>query len=87
MTINLILSIGLFFWRRDRLPTQVFYVFPGGSDNRESTCNVGDLGSVPGLGRYLYMGVATHTSILPMKKGVWQATVLGVIKSQTRLRV
>ena len=26
-------------------------VFPGGSDNEESTCNVGDLGSIPGLGR------------------------------------
>ena len=25
--------------------------FPGGSDSKESTCNVGDLGSVPGLGR------------------------------------
>ena len=27
--------------------------FPGGSDGRESTCNAGDLGSIPGLGRYL----------------------------------
>ena len=25
--------------------------FPGGLDGRESTCNVGDLGSIPGLGR------------------------------------
>ena len=25
--------------------------FPGGSDAKESTCNVGDLGSIPGLGR------------------------------------
>jgi len=25
--------------------------FTGGSDSKESTCNVGDLGSVPGLGR------------------------------------
>ena len=24
--------------------------FPGGSDGKESTCNVGDLGSIPGLG-------------------------------------
>ena len=24
---------------------------PGGSDGKESSCNVGDLGSVPGLGR------------------------------------
>ena len=25
---------------------------PGGSDSKESTCNVGDLGSIPGLGRF-----------------------------------
>ena len=24
--------------------------FPGGSDGKESTCNVGELGSIPGLG-------------------------------------
>ena len=24
--------------------------FPGGSDSRESACNAGDLGSIPGLG-------------------------------------
>ena len=26
--------------------------FPGGSDGKESTCNAGDLGSIPGLGRF-----------------------------------
>ena len=31
-------------WRRDRLPTAVFLGFLGGSDAKESTCNVGDLG-------------------------------------------
>ena len=25
---------------------------PGGSDSRESACNVGDMGSIPDLGRY-----------------------------------
>ena len=25
--------------------------FPGGSPGKESTCNTGDLGSIPGLGR------------------------------------
>ena len=25
--------------------------FPGGSDSKESSCNAGDLGSLPGLGR------------------------------------
>ena len=26
-------------------------IFPGGSESRESACNVGDPGSIPGLGR------------------------------------
>ena len=25
--------------------------FPGGSDDKESTCNAGDLGSIPGSGK------------------------------------
>ena len=33
------------------LPTQVFLGFPCGSASKESACNVGDLGSIPGLGR------------------------------------
>ena len=33
-------------------------------DSKESTCNAGDLGSVPGLGRSLEMVIATHSSIL-----------------------
>ena len=38
-------------WRRDRLPTLVFLGFPFGSTGKESTCNAGDLGSIPGLER------------------------------------
>ena len=37
-------------WRRDRLPTPVFFGFPCGSAGKESACNVGDLGLIPGLG-------------------------------------
>ena len=39
-------------WRRARLPTPVFLDFPCGSAGKESTCNVGDLGSITGLGRF-----------------------------------
>ena len=38
-------------WRRDRLPPPVFLGFLGGSDSKESTCNVGDLGLNPGSER------------------------------------
>ena len=40
-----------FPWRRIQLPTSVLLGFPGGSDGKESTCNVRDLGLIPGLGR------------------------------------
>ena len=43
--------VGKILWRRDRLPTPVFLGFPGGLAGKESACNVGDLDSVPGLGR------------------------------------
>ena len=41
----------MILWRRDRLPTAVFSGFPCGSAGKESAYNVGDLGSIPGLGR------------------------------------
>ena len=38
--------------------------FPGGSDGEESTCNSGDLGSIPGLGRSPGGENGNHSSIL-----------------------
>ena len=35
---------------------QIQFGFPGGSDGKESACNVGDLDSIPGLGRSLEEG-------------------------------
>ena len=61
--------------------------FPGGSTSKKSTCNVGDLGSISGLGRspgegngypLQYSGLENS-----MDRGTWQATVHGVAKSQT----
>ena len=43
--------VGKIHWRNDRLPTPVFLGFPGGSAGKESSCNMGDLGSIPRLGR------------------------------------
>ena len=39
------------FLSQSRLPTPVVLNFLGGSAGKESACNVGDLGSIPGLGR------------------------------------
>ena len=63
--------------------------FPGGSEVKVSACNVGDLGSIPGSGRFPGEGNVTplQYSCLenPMDGGAWWATVHGVAKSQTRL--
>ena len=61
---------------------------PGGSEGKEFTCSVGDLGSVPRLGRSLGEGngYPLQYSCLgkSMDRGAWQATVHGVAKSQTQ---
>ena len=60
-----------------------------GSDSKESVCNAGDLGSIPGLGRSPdeENGYLLQYSCLenPMDRGAWWATVHGVTKSQTQL--
>ena len=71
--------------------TQQKYIFswgfPDGLESKESACNAGDLGSIPGLGKspgerngnplqYACLGN-------PMDRGAWQATVHRVINSQT----
>ena len=64
--------------------------FPGGSDGKESTCNAGDLGLIPGLGRSPGGGHGNplQCSCLenPMDRGAWQAVVRGVAKSWMRLK-
>ena len=72
-------------WRRDRLPTPVFSGFPGGSAGKESTCNVGDLGSIPGLGRSHGEG-----NSYPLQYSAWRipwTTVHGVTESDTTERL
>ena len=38
--------------------------FPGGSVSKESTRNAGDMGSIPGLGKFSGEGKGNHASIL-----------------------
>ena len=63
--------------------------FPGGSDGKESACNAGDLGSIPGSGRSPGEGHGNppQYSCLenPMDRGAWWATVRRVAKSWTQL--
>ena len=61
--------------------------FPGDSDGKGSTCNVGDLDLISGLGRCPGEGndYPFQYSYLenPMDRGSWQAIVHGIPKSQT----
>ena len=63
--------------------------FPGGSDSKESACNAGDLGSIPGLERSSGEGngYSLQYSCLEnsMDRGDWRATVHRVTKSLTQL--
>ena len=43
------------------------YAFSGGSDGKESPCNAGDPGSIPGWKDPLEKGMATDASILAWK--------------------
>ena len=51
--------------------------FPGGSDGKESACKAGDLGSIPGWGRFPGEGngYPLQYSCLenPWDRGAWQA--------------
>ena len=63
--------------------------FPGGSEVTASAWNVGDPGSIPGLGRSPGEGTGNplQYSCLenPMDRGAWWATVHGAANSWTRL--
>ena len=65
--------------------------FPGGSAGKDSACNAGGPGLIPGLGRSPGEGNDNplQYSCLgnPMNRGAWWATVHGIAKSRTRLSV
>ena len=65
-----------------RIKMQSCMPHPSGSDSKESACNVGNPGSVSGLGRspgegndnpLQYSGLENS-----MDRGAWQATVIGL---------
>ena len=70
--------VGKVHWRRDRLPTLVFLGFPC-SAGKDSACNAGNLGLIPGLGRYPGEG-----NCYPLQYSM-DYTVCGVAKSRSQL--
>ena len=63
--------------------------FSGGSDVKESACNVGDPTSIPGSGRSPGEGIGSPLQYSCLEnsrdRGTWWATVHGAAKSWTRI--
>ena len=62
---------------------------PGGSGSKESACQEGDMGLIPGSGRSPGGGNGNPLQysclVNPLDRGAWRATVYGVPKSRTQL--
>ena len=76
-------------WQSLKWMLQAQSGLPGGSDSKESTCNVGNPGSIPALGRYPGggNGYPLQYSCLEnsMDRAAWWAIVCGVAESWTQL--
>ena len=59
--------------------------FPRGSEGEESACSVGDLGSIPGLGRFPGEGNGYPLQYSGLQILWTEAAVHGVTKSRARL--
>ena len=74
------------------LPQVTLLGFPAGSDCKESACHAGDLGLIPGSGRYPGEGNGNPNPLPysclenPLDRGTWWVTVHGVTKSWTWLK-
>ena len=68
---------------------QIMVGFPGSSAAKESACNAGDPGSIPGSGRPPGEGIGNSLQYSclenSMDRGGWRGTVHGIVKSCTQL--
>ena len=64
--------------------SSILWGLPGGSDGKESVCNAGDLGSIPGLGRSPKEGKVYPVQYSGLKNSM-DSTVHGVAESWTQL--
>ena len=71
-------------WRSNKLPAPVFLGFPCGSVGKESACNMWDLCSVTGLGRYPGEGKGCPIQYSGLENSM-DCTVHRVTESRTQL--
>ena len=76
--------VGKTHWHRQRLPTPVFSGFPGSSAGKENACNVGDLISTPGWGRFPGEGNDYPPQCSGLENSI-DCVVYGVTKTWTLL--
>ena len=76
--------VGKTHWHRYRLPTPVFSGFPGSSAGKENACNVGDLISIPGWGRFPGEGNGYPPQCSRLENSI-DCIVYGVTKTWTLL--
>ena len=74
---------GMIHWRRDTLLIPVFLGFSGGSAGKARACSVGDLGSIPGLGRSPGEGNGSPLQYSGLENSM-DCIVHGVTMSRTR---
>ena len=85
------------WWRGKREALEILVLIvsyslniPGGSDGKESACNTGDLGSIPGLGRSPNRGQGNPLQYFCLEnlmgRGACKATVHRDAKSHTQLK-
>ena len=79
----------IFIFSAMKLSELVPTVYKYTTDGKASACNAGDLGSIPGLGRYPGEGKGYPLQYSGLENSMdtraWQATVHGVAKSRTQL--
>ena len=62
----------------------IYLGFPGSPDGKESTCNAGDHGLIPGLGRSPEEGIGYPLQYSGLQNSM-DCIVLGLTKSQTQM--
>ena len=86
---NYFLRVAVEAWERGVFVYILQPTFPAGSVSKESACNAGDPGSIPGLGRSPGEGngnlLQYSCLVNSMDRRVWWATVHGDTKRRTRL--